>query len=55
MIRRIPRLGTRKLKNEIGHVTVDREFYIDEVIVFFKGSKRRKKPSEPKSGIKAPK
>jgi hypothetical protein len=46
-IRRIPRLGTEGLKNEIGHVM--------KKIYTFKGQKGKKTPPEPKNGIWRPK
>jgi hypothetical protein len=58
-IRQIPRLGTRRLKNEIRHVPYQTKT-IGQTGILYKCIKRirqkgKNKPSEPKKGIWAPK
>jgi hypothetical protein len=48
-IRRIPRLGTGRLKNEISHVTHHSKIYT------FRGQKGKNRTLEPKNGIWGPK
>jgi hypothetical protein len=57
--KKVPRLGTGRLKNEIGHVThqasVDRKFCIDEEIYTFRGQNGKNRSPEPKNGSWGPK
>jgi hypothetical protein len=52
-IRRIPRLGTERLKNEIDHVTNQSigNFIQMKKIYTFRGRKGKNRPPEPKNGI----
>jgi hypothetical protein len=56
-IRWSPRLGTERLKIEIGHVTHQsiENFIKMKKIYTFGGQKGKNKPSEPKNGIYGPK
>jgi hypothetical protein len=56
-IRRIPRLGTGRLKNEIGHVTHQSigNFIYMKKIYTFRGQKGEIRLPEPNNGIWGPK
>jgi hypothetical protein len=56
-VRRIPRLGTGRLRNEIGHVTHQSigNFTWSKKKYTFGGQKCENRPSEPKNGIWGPK
>jgi hypothetical protein len=56
-IRRKPRLGTERLKNEIGHVTHQSigNFIQMKKIYTFGGQKVKNRPPEPKNQIWGPK
>jgi hypothetical protein len=57
-IRQIPRLGTERLKNEIGHVThqsIGNFIYMKKIYKIYLRQKGKNRPPEPKNGIWGPK
>jgi hypothetical protein len=54
-IPKIPKLGTGRLKNEIGHVTHQSIGNFVKKIFTFRGQKGKNRPPEPKNGIWVPK